>query len=127
MQVRRLYERFHPRGVEFWMVYVDPRETPDTIRKHLSEYGYPCPGYRDESHTLVTWTKATVTPEAVVFDSNANIVYRGRIDDRFTALGTARDTPTTHDLADAITATLDGKPVATPATEAVGCNIADLK
>jgi thiol-disulfide isomerase/thioredoxin len=126
-EVWRLYEEFHPLGVDFYLVYVDPRETPDAIRKHLAEYEYPCPALRDSEHTFAKFTGATVTPEAVLFDKNQKIVYRGRIDDRFAALGTTRDMPTTQDLADAITATLAGKLVATPVTQAIGCNIADLR
>src|SRR5689334_10469573 len=33
--VRRLYQTYHPRGVEFVLVYVDPRESADAIRRHL--------------------------------------------------------------------------------------------
>jgi AhpC/TSA family len=125
--IRQLYERFHPRGVEFYLVYVDPRETPAAIRDHLKEYEYPCPALRDPEHRLVATTGATVTPEAVVFDAGRQLSYRGRIDDVNIALGSSRATATKHDLADAIEATLAGKPVAEPVTEAVGCIIADLK
>jgi hypothetical protein len=42
-------------------------------------------------------------------------------------LAKPRPQPTTHDLADAIEATLQGRPVAVPRTKAIGCLIADLK
>jgi hypothetical protein len=125
--VRELYERFHPRGVTFFLVYVDPREQPEAIRAHLHEYGYPCPALRDPEHLLVAATGATVTPEAVVFDANRRIAYRGRIDDLNADFGTARTAATKQDLADAIEATLAGRPVAEPVTKAVGCYIEDLK
>lgn len=125
--IRRLYEQFHPRGVEFYLVYVDPQETPDAIRSHLKEFEYPCRALRDPDHRLVAATGATVTPEAVVFAADHRIAYRGRIDNLFDDLGSSRSEATTHDLADAIEATLAGKPVAEPATTAVGCIIADLK
>jgi hypothetical protein len=126
-EIGRLYEEFHPRSVEFYLVYVDPRETPGAIRAHLDEYVYPCPALRDPVHSLVEFTGATVTPEAVVFDADRKIVYRGRIDNWYDELGKSRPAPTTHDLADAIEATLAGRPVAEPVTKAVGCYIADLK
>jgi hypothetical protein len=126
-EVRRLYEEFQPQGVRFFMVYVDPKETSDTIRKHLKEYEYPCPGLRDPKHRLAQETGATITPEAVVFDARHEISYRGRIDNLYSDFGKARDEATTHELADALTATLAGKPMALPVTEAVGCYIGDLQ
>jgi Redoxin len=125
--VRRLHEAYHPRGVEFFLVYVDPRESPDDVRRHLAEYGYPCPGVLDTGHTLVAYCHATATPEAVVFAADRTITYQGRIDDRYTDLGRPRAEPTSHDLADALAATVGGRPVAVPRTNAVGCLIADLK
>jgi hypothetical protein len=124
--VCQLYETFHPRGVEFYLIYVDPREEADAIRAHLAEYEYPCPGLRDPKHTLVAATGVKVTPEAVVFDREHKQVYRGRIDDLFVDFGKSRSEASTHELEDALEATLAGKPVAEPVTQAVGCYIDDL-
>src|SRR5262245_51316021 len=52
-EIRRLYGAYHARGVELYLVYVDPREDAETIRRHLKEYEYPCPALRDPKHTLV--------------------------------------------------------------------------
>ena len=59
--------------------------------------------------------------------ANWKIAYRGRIDNWYSELGKSRSAATTHDLADAIEATLAGRPVAEPVTKAVGCYIEDLK
>ena len=126
-EIRRLYDAYQSRGVEFYLVYVDPREQPEAIRRHMREYEYPCQGLRDPKHTLVAHCGATTTPEAVVFDQNHTMVYRGRVDDRYVDFGQARAEPTTHDLADAIESTVLGRSVANPRTQAVGCLIADLK
>ncbi len=126
-EVCRLCDAYQPRGVEFYLVYVDPREQPEAIRRHLLEYGYPCQGLRDPSHTLVAHCGATTTPEAVVFGQNRVMTYRGRVDDLYVDFGQARAKPTTHDLADAIESTLSGRIVANPRTRAIGCLIADLK
>jgi hypothetical protein len=126
-EIRGLYETYHKRGVDFFLVYVDPRESAVDVRRHLTEYGYPCPGLRDPQHALVAYCHATATPEAVVFDKDRTIAYRGRIDDLYADLTRPRAEPTTHDLADAIESTLLGRPVANPRTTAVGCVIADVK
>jgi hypothetical protein len=126
-EIRRLYETHHPRGVNFYLIYVDPRESPETIRRHLREYGYPCQGLRDPKHALVAHCNATTTPEAVVFNKERSIAYLGRVNDQYVGLGKPRAEPVTHDLADAIESTILGRPVTTPRTKAFGCLIADLK
>ena len=70
---------------------------------------------------------ARVTPEAVVIDSQGNVVYRGRIDDRFVDFGKTRQSPTREDLSLALDAVLAGRAVDVPTTKAIGCFIADLK
>jgi Redoxin len=126
-EIRRLHEAYHPRGVEFVLVYVDPHESPDAIRRHLREYDYPCRALRDPEHTLVAHCNATTTPEAVVFGRDRTMTYRGRVDDRYVDVGRPRAEPTTRDLADAIESTVSGRRVTNPRTKAVGCLIADLK
>jgi hypothetical protein len=126
-EVKELYESFHPRGVDFYLIYVDPNETAESIRSHVAEFGYPCPAFHDPRHTLVAYTRATVTPEAVIFDRDGQITYRGRVSDLYAGLGKARSAATKHDLRDAIEATLNGQPVAEPVTKAIGCFISDLK
>jgi cytochrome oxidase Cu insertion factor (SCO1/SenC/PrrC family) len=126
-EVRGLFEKLHPQGVDFYLIYVDPNEKPDAIREHLRQYEYPCAGLRDPDHTLVAQTGATVTPEAVVFDRDWRIAYRGRINDEYVEVGKSRTSSIRHDLQEAIEATLAGRPVAEPITRAVGCYIGDLK
>ena len=126
-EIRRLHERFEPRNVVFYLVYPDPRESADVIRKHLKEYGYKCRALRDPQHALVKLTGATITPEAAIFAGPAELIYRGRIDDRYVALGQARATATTKDVEVALEAALNGRPVPNPTTQAVGCIIADLR
>ena len=126
-EVRRIAERFASRGVELWLVYADPDEPLETIRRHLAEYGHPGRPVRDPRHELVRRTGATVTPEAAVFSASGELVYVGRIDDRFVDFGKARAAPTRNDLIEALEATLAGHPVSEPRTRAVGCFIPQLQ
>ena len=41
-EVRRLCEKFASRGVKFYLVYVDPDQSVETIRQHMKEDDYPC-------------------------------------------------------------------------------------
>jgi hypothetical protein len=126
-EIRRIREGFEPKGVRFWLVYPNPAETPAIIRAHLKAFSYPDVALRDGRHELVALAKPAVTPEAAVFDPGGRLVYRGRIDDRFVELGRERPAPSKHDLEDALTLTLAGKPVVPPITQAFGCFIADLR
>jgi hypothetical protein len=125
-EISRLHAAFAPKGIAFWLVYVDPAQTAEAVRRHMAEYGYHMGALLDLRHELVSLTQAAVTPEAVVY-SGKRIVYRGRIDDRYVALGKARRTATTHDLEDVLTAIAEGRTVEPRSTHATGCFIADLK
>lgn len=117
----------YKRDASFWLVYPDKTESPPTIRKYLQEYGYRLPALRDPEHVLVKLGQVQVTPEVAVFDRNRQLVYSGRIDDRYVDLGRSRPAATTHELEDAIRAALTGKPVARKEVRGVGCYISDLE
>ncbi len=125
-ELGRLHDAFSPLGVRFWLVYVDPQEEAESIRRHAGEYRIPGEILRDSGHDLVRLTGVRVTPEAAVFDAAGRLVYRGRIDDRYTDFGKARAKPNRRDLKLALEAVLNGEQVAEPETQAVGCFIADL-
>ena len=122
-EVRRLAQQFAPSGITFWLVYPDPDESIETIRRHLKEYDYRLPALRDANQTLVGESGVQVTPEAAVFSSRSQLVYRGRIDNRFIDFGKARPAPTTRDLEEVLEAIIEGRPVASRTTSAVGCSI----
>jgi hypothetical protein len=126
-EVRRIVETYAPQGVAFRLVYPNPAERAAAIREHIAafSYGDAMQPLRDPTLALVKFVKATVTPEAAVVVGN-RVAYRGRIDDRYVDLGLERPKPTIHDLADALSAVLAGRPVAHPTTQAVGCFIADF-
>ena len=125
-EMRRLHERFAARGVAFWLVYTERAGSGEALARHHGEFAYPFGALRDKEHTLVRMARATVTPEAAVFvpaPEGPRLVYRGRIDDRYVALGKARAAPATRDLEGVLEAIVAGKPPATRTTTAIGCFI----
>jgi peroxiredoxin len=126
-EVRRLNDKFGKSGVRFWLVYPDQGESGEIIRNHIKEYEYRLSALRDPEHKLVKITGAQVTPEAAVFLRGGRMVYRGRIDDRYVALGKARPAPSTRDLEQVLEAILEGKKVTNKITPAIGCFIPDLR
>jgi thiol-disulfide isomerase/thioredoxin len=125
-EIKALLKDFAGRPVRFYAVHVDPDLTAEAARQHAKDYGLTLPVLLDAKHLLVAATGATRTPEAVVVLADGSVAYRGRIDDRYPALGKKRQAPSRRDLRDALTAVLAGKAVATPRTQAVGCSIPDL-
>ena len=126
-EVQRVVSEFAAKGVAFRLVYPNPADEVAAIHQHMTAFSYAgaMEALRDPAHALVKFTKATVTPEAVVV-AGGRVVYRGRIDDRFVELGLERPAPTQHDLADALAAVVAGTRVPRAATQAVGCFIADF-
>jgi hypothetical protein len=125
-EIQRLTAIFASQGVRFWLVYANPHEPLASIRNHLRQFQYAIPALRDPDHALVRFTKVTVSPEAAVVDQGGVLLYHGRIDDRWVNIGRDRPSPTRGDLAEALRAILDGKPVAQSATPAVGCILSDF-
>jgi AhpC/TSA family len=117
----------HKDDASFWLVFPDKTDSADAIRKYLSEYGYHLSGLRDPDQTLVKLTHVQITPEVAVFDRHHHLVYDGRIDNWYVDLMRSRPAPTTHELEDAILATLENKAVARAEVRGVGCYISDIE
>lgn len=123
-EIQRLSTRFASRA-RFVLVYPVPSDTPEMIREHKKKFAYSLESVRDVDQKLVRMTGVTVTPEVAVM-KGSQLVYRGRIDDRYLDFGTDRVMPTRHDLEDALNAVVGGKPIAVKETRAVGCFLSDL-
>jgi len=125
-EIRRICEQFSGQA-SCYLSYVDPDLTPQQVAKHVADYGHgDYPAIIDRKHVLVKATGATVTPEAVVVSAAGRIEYRGRIDNKYVTWGTSRPEVTERDLRSAIQAVVEGRPVATANTKAVGCFITPL-
>lgn len=125
-EISRVNQAFGAKGVRVTLVYPNPAEASPAIREHLHAYAYTVDAWRDPSHAFVKTAGISITPEAAVYTPDGTLAYRGRIDDRYVNLGVERPAATRHDLADALTDVLAGRPVRTPRTQAVGCYVADF-
>lgn len=123
-EINRLRAGFQHRGVRFWLVYPDREQASETIRKHVREFNLVgAEPLRDLKRQLVKRSQARVTPEAALFNPAGELVYHGRIDDRFPALGVSRNQPSEHTLELALESLLAGRPIASKETRAIGCQI----
>lgn len=124
-EIQRICSDYAAKGVTCTLVYSDLTLDAAAIRKHHEDYGYPqsIPAVKDSGHKLAEATGATITPEAVVVGKGGKVLYRGRIDNFYAALGKPRRQATEHDLRQALDEVLAGKPVTHSQTQAIGCYI----
>jgi hypothetical protein len=123
-EIQRQCAAYGRKGVFCLLVYEDTALDAAAVRRHRDSFGYrDIPAVIDTAHAIAATAHATVTPEAVVVTAGGEVRYRGRIDDRYEALGKPRRVVTAHDLQDALDAVLTRRPVVRPVTEAVGCFI----
>ncbi len=112
------------------MVAINSNETeghPTDSFIHMVERArdkrFPFPYLRDESQEVALAYGALRTPHYYVFARDAagdwRLRYTGRMDDNPRTPGAE----TTHELADAVDAILDGREVAVPVTNPIGCNV----
>jgi hypothetical protein len=123
-EIQRICTDGAAKSVACTLVYEDVSVDAAAVRSHRDQYRYrDMPAVIDTDGAIARRAKATVTPEAVVVDRAGGVKYRGRIDNQYAALGKPRRVVTEHDLRDAVTAVIAGRPVAQAETQAFGCFI----
>ena len=125
-ELNRIAAEYGPRGVRLTLVQVDPDLTAEDAAGHAADYRIAARVLLDPGHRLVSAAGATHTPEAAVYDAAGRLRYRGRIDDRFAALGDRRAVAGDRTLRDALDAVLGGGEVPAERTDVVGCRIPAL-
>jgi hypothetical protein len=128
-EMERLDREFAQDGVRFWWVYPNPGDTAAVVRSHDQQFDIHADTVLDTGQRLTRLAHATTTPEVALFvpaGTGLREVYRGRIDDRYLAIGQERPRAMRHDLENAIRAVLAHQPVSGPAGPAVGCSIVPL-
>lgn len=121
--LRNMGKEFSGSKLQLLMVHGNPQTTIDQARKHQQEYQIDWPVVLDSDQRIAMELKAKNIPEAFLLDSKGTVLYRGRIDDQYAALGKKRPAPTEHNFSEAITAFLKGLPIPQKETQAVGCVI----
>jgi AhpC/TSA family len=120
-EIVRLASDYQEKRIRFFLVFLDDAKG---LEKHLMEYGLAdLPAIFDEQRLLVKATGVQIAPECAVIGTKGEILYRGRIDNLYAALGKPRRQITEHDLRDALDAIIDGRQIKTPRTTAIGCFI----
>ena len=93
-------------------------EAAEQVRQHAADYRLAFPVYKDPDNRLADALGISVTPQAVILDSEQRLRYRGRIDDSQRSPRVTRS-----DARLALDAVVAGKAVSSPETKAFGCSI----
>ncbi len=125
-EIARIVQDYKSKPVRFFLVYVDATVSAKEMEQHGREFSLPkIPVIHDAKHQLVAAVGASVTPEVAVVGQKGAIVYRGRIDNLYQALGKARRVVTERDLRNALEALLQNRAVPVARTAAIGCYISE--
>ena len=116
-----LHDDARARGVSLYGVLSNPgigwRESADFV----DDFGVEFPVILDSAGDLAVRLGPRVTSESFVVSTANRIAYRGRIDNRFAAVGRLRTRVTSHDLRDVVENVARGGRTKPYETEAVGC------
>lgn len=107
----------------FRFVHSDSTVTEADRKQHAGMMEITAPVLNDAGQALAKLLGAKTTPEVVVVGSDGKTLYQGRINDLYLGPTKRQREVKTHDLRDALTAIREGRAVATPRTEAMGCGI----
>jgi peroxiredoxin len=121
---RKTAEKFAPRGVAFVGINSNSKNTYaedsfDHMVARMEEHGFPWVYLHDESQDVARAYGGLKTPHFYVFDESRRLVYTGR------GVDNPKDESlvTVNDLENALEEQLAGKPISTPVTNPIGCNV----
>jgi peroxiredoxin len=119
--MQRIAEKYASQGVVCWALHCDSTMTAESAAAHAKEYGLKFRVLLDPAQIVAEPAGVRVTPEAVVVSPAGKVLYRGRIDDRYSSDGKRRDVPRVNDLEDALEAVLAGGEPKVSQTVSFGC------
>lgn len=125
IEMKNVYAKYHTKGITFVGVFSSPDlSDKNTIEKFRKKYNLPFELKSDENRMLMKQFSATVTPQVfVVRHADSTVLYKGRIDNSFEALGKRRQVITEHYLDKTLENILNNQPINPTETQPVGCFI----
>jgi len=121
---RATAQRFAPQGVAFVGINSNSEQTHQDddfahMVQRMNEKKFPWKYLRDQSQATARAYGALRTPHFFVFDAERRLIYTGR------ALDNPKDPvgSTARDLEAALEDAVAGRPVRTPLTNPIGCNV----
>lgn len=113
-------ERLGKGPLQAALVYSELGLSEETLERHASAYRLTLPRLVDADQSLARACRVERIPTAVVL-RRGDVLYRGRIDDRYTPEGKRRPDVRSRDLESAIEAVLAGRKPEVKETPVFGC------
>ncbi len=121
---RKTAGKFQAQGVSFVAINSNSANTYaedsfENMVKRMDQHRFPWVYLHDQSQAVAKAYGALRTPHFFVFDRDRKLVYTGR------GVDNPREPQkiTTYDLENALTELVAGKPITTPLTNPIGCNV----
>lgn len=127
LPLKEIYSKYKDKQVKIIGIFPNYYSTKEGIDEFRKTYLIPFELILDTDAALTRHFKASITPEVFVESPDKKLLYSGRIDDSFYAIGKRRTVTSTSELLDALNAITSGKPVKNQKTQAVGCIISSSK
>lgn len=115
-----LSRKYAAKGIAFVAVYSHPTDEPADIVRHAKNTALPFTTVRDADMAVAKKFAVERTPSVALLDATRLVRYAGRIDDQF-APGVQKAKAGTSELANALSAYVDGLEIRTTHAPAAGC------
>ena len=125
-ELNRIAAMHQTNAVEFYGVVSASKKARENATAFVKEYSIKFPVLVDDRLALAKWLRPTHVPEAYVLKRDGDVVYRGRIDDWYEAVGKPRAVVRQRELRDAIEAVLAGRTPPRSFAQPVGCYFEEL-
>jgi thiol-disulfide isomerase/thioredoxin len=111
--------------IKFYGIIPGKTYPVQTVSSFAQKYKIAFPLLIDNALTISHYLQASTTPEAILLNGKAELVYKGAIDDWIKDIGQQRTHATQNFLRDALDRELRGEAVIPKRTKAIGCFIND--
>lgn len=127
-ELNSIYDEYSDKGIAFQGVFPNINmSTEETIDSFNAKYAIAYPTQLDDERAPTELLGAKITPEVfVVRNSTREILYAGRINNRYERVGKRRQVVTSHDLRNALDQVLASTPPDPAYVKSVGCFISRL-
>lgn len=124
LKLNELHENYCNNDIEFIGLFPNKISSKKRIQQFENEYSIQFELKTDYFQKLTQKYQATVTPEIIVVNTTKDaVVYKGRIDNTFHALGQRRTITTTNELEEVLISIHANNELEFTETKAVGCLI----
>jgi hypothetical protein len=126
-ELNRIASQQQTNAVEFYGVVAGKKVARTNVAAFAKEYAIQFPVLVDDNLSLARWLRPTHMPEAFVLKADGDVIYHGRIDDWYEAIGKPRAVIQQRELRDTITAVLANRAPARVYARPVGCYFEELR